>query len=224
MIKFSGGMLLENLENYLKKIGEEGWYNIANSLLYVRCPDKMELLRKTGFDVDGRNDGFIALCYVNHLEGLSFYVIAAAHLRFENIFISKENKSASLSFTAATLKDCLYLNQNYMNIDFSRWKPYVDSIKSTYEADCEEAVEIRKMSELDDFRIKDFPDNIEVLLIGKGFDQERIIVRAETFGENCFNGILLTEPDQPFGIHKGDEISFMLVDRNGSLGTVSIVK
>ena len=110
----------ENLEACLIELGKENWRNISNSIVYVRSADSLDVLNKAGFEVDSRNDGFIGLCFVDHLQGLSFYVIAAAHIRNNNIFISKENKSAKLIFRAQALEKCLYLNQNYMNMDFLR--------------------------------------------------------------------------------------------------------
>ena len=215
---------MENLETYLKKLNEENWRNITNSVVYIRSPEKLEILKTAGFDVDSRNDGFIAMCFVDHIEGLSFYVIAAAHIRDQNIFISKENKSSSLIFRIQGLSECFYLNQEYINVDFLRWDSYAKEIISSYEADCEEAVEMRDITELDDFRNPFFPDDIEVLLLGKSFGQKRVYVRAQRYGENCLYGCLLDEPPVETGLHKGDEIDFMLIEREGKYSTVHVCR
>lgn len=213
---------MENLEKYLKKLGDEKWRDICNSIVYVRCPAMLETLAKAGFEVDSRNDGFICVCFIDHMEGMSFYVIAAAHIRNENIFICKENKSSQLIIRMQALKECLYLNQNYMNMDFLRWDSYIRSVIHDYEEPYEEAVEIRDIMELDEFRNPVSPDEIEVLLIGKETGQERVMVRAEKYGDNCLKGILLNEPESAIGIHKGDEIDFMLVEREGGFSTVHV--
>lgn len=214
---------MENLESCLKSLGNEDWRNITNSMIYIRCPQKLEVLQKAGFEIAGRNDGFLTLCFVDHLKGLSFYVIAAAHIGEDRVFVSKENKSSQLIFTVGELTDCVYLNQDFIEADFSHYYSYIDEIISQFEKDCEEAVDIRKIIKLDDFRNPQFPDNIEVVLIGKGLEQEKVWVRATQFGVNCIYGILLDEPKQDFGIHKDDLIDLMLVERDGKLSTIHAV-
>ena len=216
--------MAENLEICLKLLNDENWRNISNSIVYIRCKEKLKILEKAGFEVDFRNDGFIAMCFVNHLEGLSFYVIAAAHIRNNNIFISRENKNASLIIKAEILKNCLYLNQSYMEINLTKYYLYADALRKQYELPFEEAVSIRDITELDDFRKPFYPDEIEVLFVGKTISQERVFVRAERFGDNCLYGILLDEPKNETGFHKGEEIDFILVEQNGKANTIHFVK
>ena len=212
----------KNLESCLKPLGTEDWRNIANSIVYVRYSQGLDILKKAGFEVDSRNDGFIGMCFVDHVEGRSFYVIAAAHIRDNNIFLSKENKSSRLILRALGLKDCLYLNQENIEVDLSRYYSYAGDIMKEFEEPFGEAVSIRDITELDDFRKPFSPDEIEVLLIGKAFGQERVMIRAEQYGENCLKGILLDEPQAKAGMHKGDEIDFMLVEREGGFSTVHL--
>ena len=208
----------------MKKLNDENWRNISNSIVYIRCKEKLEILKKAGFEVDPRNDGFIAMCFINHLEGLSFYVIAAAHIRDTNIFVCKKNKSSVLVIGAEELKECLYLNQECMEINLPQYYSYAADVMKKYEEPFEEAVSIRDITELDEFRKPFFPDDIEVLLIGKDFDQERVFVRAERYGGNCLYGVLLDEPGEKTGLHKGDEIDFMLLEKDGRSSTVHVVK
>ena len=215
---------MEKLEAFLKKLGEESWRDICNSVVFIRCPEMLDVLKKAGFEVDSRNDGFIAMCFVDHMEGLSFYVIAAAHIRDNNIFVSKENKSSRLIFKAAALKDCLYLNQENIEVDLARYYSYAGAIMKEFEEPFGEAVAILDITELDDFRCPFKPDEIDVLLIGKDFGQERVMVRAERFGENCLYGILVSEPAANTGFSKGDEIDFILVENEGKASTVHVVK
>ncbi len=212
----------EKLELCLKNLGAENWRNICNSLVYIRCPQKLEVLKKASFEVDSRNDGFIAMCFVDHAEGLCFYVIAAAHIRDNNIFVSRENKASRLIFKASEFEKCLYLNQENIEVDLSRYYSYAGAIMKEFEEPFEEAVAIRDITELDDFRRPFNPDEIEVMLIGKEFGQKRIFVRAERFGENCLYGIIVSEPGADTGFCKGDEIDFMLVEREGKLSTVHV--
>lgn len=214
----------KNLELCLRPLEKDSWRNIYNSLVYVRCPGKLEVLKKAGFEVDSRNDGFIGMSFISHLEGLCFYVIAAAHIRNENIFVCRENKVSEVIFKAVDLSSCLYLNQENIDLDLSRYYSYAQNIIKNYEEPFEEAVEIRDITELDGFRKPFWPDEIEVLLIGGAGQQERVFVRAERFGDNCLFGHLVDEPELFEGIHKGDEIDFMLIEREGKSSTVHVVK
>ena len=214
--------MAQNLESFLKKLGDENWRNISNSIVYIRSPEELKLLKLANFPVDPRNDGFIAMCFVDHNEGLSFYVIAAAHIRDANIFVSKENKSSRLIIKAEGLKDCVYLNQDNIDVDLSRYYSYAQGIMAEFEEPFEEAVAIRDIEELDDFRNPRKPDEIEVMLIGKDFGQERVFVRAERFGENCLYGIIVSDVTRKTGFKKGDEIDFMLVEREGGFNTVHV--
>lgn len=215
---------MADLEECLKDLGRENWRNIANSMIYIRCPDKLEVLRKAGFEVVGRNDGVLALCFVDHLKGVCFYVIAAAHIGQDRVFVSKENKSSQLVFPVGELDGYLYLNQDFIEADLSHYYSYVDEIMKEFEKNYEEAVDLRKILELDDFRDPQFPDNIEVVLLAKGLEQEKVWIRATQFGLNCIYGILLDEPQQDFGVHKDDLIDLMLIERDGKMCTVHAVK
>ena len=215
---------MENLEGCLKKLGDENWRELSNTVVYIRCVQKLEVLKKAGFKVDPRNDGFLAMCFIDHEKGLSFYVISAAHIRNSDIFVSPENKSSAIILGAQDLAECLYLNQQYIEIDLSRYFDYAASIKKNYEQNIDDVLYIRDITELDDFRKPFFPDDIEVLLIGKNFGQERIFVRSAHYGENGLTGIILDEPQKATELRKGDEIDFMLVERDGKLSTVCVVK
>ena len=215
---------MENLEACLKKLGEEDWREITNTIVYIRCKEKLELLKKAGFKIDPRNDGFLALTFIDHAKGLSFYAISGAHIRGSDIFVSPENKSSSIILSAEALEDCPYLNQQYIEIDLSQFFYYADSVKRDYEQNIDDVLYIRDITELDDFRKPFFPDDVEVLLLGKTFGQERIFVRTEHYGEKGLSGILLDQPEKAEGLHKGDEIDFMLVERDGKLRTLHVVK
>ena len=213
-----------SLEAFLFPLEKENWRDICNSIVYLRCPQKLEVLRKAGFDVDSRNDGVLALCFVDHNEGLSFYVIAAAHIRADNIFVSKENPASVVLLRASSMPDALCLKSDYINADVTRYESYVTQIVRQYEYGIDDAIKMRGIPELDDFRKPFFPDDVEVLLLGKGLEQEKAFVRCCKYGQSCLYGQLLDEPTQDFGIHKGQQIDFMVLEREGGLSTVHLKK
>lgn len=213
-----------SLEAFLVPLEKESWRDICNSVVYVRCPQLLDTVKKTGFDVDPRNDGVLALCFVDHSQGLSFYVIAAAHIRADNIFVSKENKSSQVLLRASSMPQALCLKSDYINADVSRFDSYVTQIVREYEYALDDAIKMRGITELDDFRKPFYPDEVEVLLLAKGLEQERVFVRVCKYGEGCLYGELLDEPKQDFGIHKADVIDFLVLDRGGKKSTVHVVK
>lgn len=214
----------KNLEAYLVSLYREDWHNICNTLVYLRCKEKMDLLKKAGFEVDPRNDGVLALCFIDHEQGLSFYVIAAAHIRADNIFVSKENPASQVLLRASSMQNALCLKSDYINADVSRYESYVTQIVRQYEYGLDDAIKMRGITELDDFRKPFFPDDVEVLLLSKELEQERVFVRLCKYGQGCLYGELLDEPTQDFGIHKGQQIDFMVLEREGGLSTVHLKK
>lgn len=214
----------KNLEACLVSLYREDWRNICNTLVYLRCKEKMDLLKKAGFEVDPRNDGVLALCFIDHEQGLSFYVIAAAHIRADNIFVSKENPASQVLLRASSMQNALCLKSDYINADVSRYESYVTQIVRQYEYGLDDAIKMRGITELDDFRKPFFPDDVEVLLLSKGLEQERVFVRLCKYGQGCLYGELLDEPEQDFGIHKGQIIDFMVLQREGGLSTVHLKK
>ena len=214
----------KNLEAYLVSLYREDWHNICNTLVYLRCKEKMDLLKKAGFEVDPRNDGVLALCFIDHEQGLSFYVIAAAHIRADNIFVSKENPASQVLLRASSMQNAPCLKSDYINADLSRYESYVTQIVRQYEYGLDDAIKMRGITELDDFRKPFFPDDVEVLLLSKELEQERVFVRLCKYGQGCLYGELLDEPDQDFGIHKGQIIDFMVLQREGGLSTVHLKK
>ena len=213
-----------NLEAFLVPLEKENWRDICNSIVYLRCPKMLEVVKKAGFEVDPRNDGVLALCFIDHEQGLSFYVIAAAHIRADNIFVSKENPASQVLLRASSMQNALCLKSDYINADVSRYESYVTQIVRQYEYGLDDAIKMRGITELDDFRKPFFPDDVEVLLLSKGLEQERVFVRLCKYGQGCLYGELLDEPDQDFGIHKGQIIDFMVLQREGGLSTVHLKK
>lgn len=71
---------------------------------------------------------------------------------------------------------------------------------------------IRANRELDPFRKPGDPDTVKVVLVKEGLDFETQAVRilGRGLGDDSFAGVLLTEPGQDFGRHKGDKVGIVL--------------
>ena len=72
----------------------------------------------------------------------------------------------------------------------------------------EEIETSRSFTFLDGCRHEFFPDDIMVVILKDDFEPEGCWVNIFGLGERCFIGRLLSEPNQDFGCHIGDEIKF----------------
>lgn len=82
---------------------------------------------------------------------------------------------------------------------------------SHYDAD-EEVEASRTFDFLDEFRHEQYIDDVLVLTIKDGLQPEGCWVRISGLQDNCLVGTLLNEPNQDFGYHEGEEISFFLYE------------
>ncbi len=74
----------------------------------------------------------------------------------------------------------------------------------------QEIEEIRGFAFIDEQRHPMYPDDIMVYFFKDGADIEKCWVRAKGLGDGFLTGILLNEPYQNFGCHKGDEVVFVI--------------
>ena len=72
----------------------------------------------------------------------------------------------------------------------------------------EEIETSRSFTFLDGCRHEFFPDDIMVVILKDDFEPEGCWVNIFGLGERCFIGRVLSEPNQDFGCHIGDEIKF----------------
>ena len=84
---------------------------------------------------------------------------------------------------------------------------YLKKLLSIFETN-EAVVATRDVEELDPFRNREYPDDVQVYVAAKGMQIELVWVRLYGLQDNEITGILLNEPDQDFGIHERDIIGF----------------
>ena len=90
-------------------------------------------------------------------------------------------------------------------------KRYADKIEILHHYDANEDIEkTREMSFLDSCRHEFYIDDVRVFLVKEGLKPEGCWTRISGLGDHFFKGILLNEPDQDFGYHEGEEITFFV--------------
>ena len=94
----------------------------------------------------------------------------------------------------------------------------VKQINEWYDTDNSAKEEIRSFEFLDQFRHPSFPDDIVVLFLRGDNNPEKVWVTANHLSDQKIMGELLNEPNQDFGVHKGDTIRIIpYQDPNGKM-------
>ena len=144
--------------------------------------------------------------YIDHEKGFCFEVLALCK--------SERNRSDDLSdemsivIPAEKVKDEEAEIVNDDELLKERYKDRIRILEENFED--KRLTEIRELPSLDDLRDEIYIDDVEVYLHKKEMDLEICHVRLESHEDGRFTGILLDEPDQDLGCHKGDTISFIL--------------
>lgn len=88
---------------------------------------------------------------------------------------------------------------------------YADKIEMLHHYDADEEVEkTREMSFLDGCRHEECIDDVMVFLVKEGLKPEGCWARIIGLGDHFFMATLLNEPDQNFGYHQGEKITFFV--------------
>lgn len=208
---------MSDLEENLKPLDTLFWRNIISSLIYIRCPDEIKSLKKAKYHINSQDDGIFAVCYLDHRNGISFEVLATAHLSESEIIISRINNRTPKVYRMESFLKNDALTQDFFEKETIKFQDKLSSITDAYNYDYQEAIETRKITELDPFRFNQFPDDIKILIIGKKITTEEIWVRANHMEGTTIFGELLNEPNQDIGLHCGDVISFNLIKNKESI-------
>ena len=193
-------------EKKLKTIKGTSFREFERHFLYVRCPDLLDS-QKDIFNIEAETDGFFVLGYVDHEAGLSFRIISSAYIKNDELCVGKENKEVMSILRAESIEESKF---NAIDIDEINLDIYGHYVEETlhYYSSCEEAVDIRGIEVLDQFRHPYYPDDVEIHFVGENIEPENMWLRLTKLKDNSFYGIVLDEPVQKIGIHIGDEISF----------------
>lgn len=99
-------------------------------------------------------------------------------------------------------------------------------INKDYQTD-DDVLRIRSFRELDHLRALGFPDDIMVLFVQEGLQTEGIWRRKLGFSDvdnDFITARMLTEPEAPFGVHRGDIIDATLIRRSdGKIVAVAVL-
>ena len=176
-------------------------------------------------DVDA--NALLCMGYVDHTAGLTYEALALANYCDGDYSVVWEAKDIGLKIRAGSVANKIIMpieNKVLLNKFQSRIE-----ILENYYTDAD-VLECRAITELDEFRHPDFPDDLAMILAKAGNKPEKIWVRTLSYlGKNekviGLKVQLLNEPYVDFGVHAYDVIDAVtFLDDNGERVFAHIVK
>ena len=190
------------------KFKEVGFRAFYHQFCAVKLNSQLKEAMKDFPHADSANYALV-YGYIDREAGLTLEILAAARKTKDGFgFADPATDIRSfIRIEAVADVECYYFSDEDGNLK----KRYAEKIMllDAYAAS-EEVEKTREMGFLDSCRNETYPDDIMVRLIKDGLQPEGCWARLVGLGEHCFMGILLNEPDQPFGYHEGEEIAIFV--------------
>ena len=166
--------------------------------------------RMESMEIDERVNAILAIPYIDHERGISFFTLSTASLDGKNVEICKrEDFSAMSIFRKGDVDESEfeYLENLHVNDDFDI-KDFEDFSKIVDNYHVNDNVEaLRFIDILDNAREPDYPDDLKTIFIKEGLQMEQMWVRAENLDDNqLIEATLLNTPLQDFGVEAGDRV------------------
>ena len=172
-------------------------------------------------------NALLCMGYVDHTAGLTYEALALANYCDGDYSVVWEAKEIGLKIRAGSVADKIIMpieNKVLMN----KFKFRIDILENYYKDS--EYLKCRAISELDEFRHPEFPDDLLMILAKKGNKMERIWVRAiscvgTTDKMIVVKAQLLNEPYENFGVHIHDILDCVsFIDDSGERVFAHIIK
>lgn len=186
---------------------------LESSALLSIAPEMMK-------PVEGDN-GIVVIGFIDPELGLSFYVVGSAlYVPGENLRVTWVGREYRIIARFEDVADIEVTDVEKAQMDVSSFSTLRISVARTYAADPQRQL-TRGMTFLDSNRCEGFPDDVTVIMFQPGKQPEKHWVRCTGQSRECIRGILLSEPEQDFGVHKDETIDF--VPAQDDDGTVMLV-
>lgn len=147
--------------------------------------------------------------YIDRSAGLTLEILAVGVTEKDSVTFF-EGADAYRSF----LRIGAVMEQEFFALedeDGSLYTKHATKIERLRRYDANEKVELtRQMKFLDTSRDPAYIDDVLVYLFKEGLSPEGCWVRITGLEEHSLKGALLNEPDQDFGCHCGEELSFFV--------------
>lgn len=192
----------------MKTINEYSFRELNNQYIFVYT-DTFNYMLQQFFPMPDNTNGFLAYCYLDHEQGMGVEVLQTGFFDSEAkaLKLEKENIDNIIRMELEELAGCEAMLLPSSTPFFSNFAGKIAQIQEDYAANAELEITRRALN-LDSCRQPYAPDTITVKLIKGEEIAEDCQILVEGTEQLGFFGTLLTEPENNFGVHLGDTISF----------------
>lgn len=170
-----------------------------------------DTLRKVTKNLPAAEQGNCILTYgyIDRSAGLTLEILAVGVAEKDSVtFFSGTDTCRSFLRIGAVMEQEFFALGDE---DGSLYAEHASEIERLHHYDASEEVELtRQMEFLDASRDSACIDDVLVYLFKEGLSPEGCWVRITGLEEQSLKGTLLNEPDQDFGCHRGEELSFFV--------------
>ena len=168
-------------------------------------------LREVTKNFPGAEQGNCILTYgyIDRFAGLTLEILAVGVAEKDNVtfFDGTDTYRSFLRIGAVMEQEFFALRDE----DGSLYAEHATKIEQLHHYDASQEVEqTRQMNFLDASRDPSYIDDVLVYLFKESLSPEGCWVRITGLEEHSLKGTLLNEPDQNFGCHRGEELSFFV--------------
>ena len=180
---------------------------IINKLIIIKNKNIGENL--SGNIINDNSDSILCYCYIDETAGISFEYLSNYLFEKDNI-VNNLRKDTFYKFRFETV----------INDEFKMFSGNITGIKEIDEKiniTCKhydlnkDTKELRRYEIFDPFRVKGFPDDVEIYLIKEGLNTEKLYVKLFKIDGQKTYGKLLNEPYQNFDVHLNEVIEIFIV-------------
>lgn len=211
----------KEMESFIKEVNFRKLYH---RLVYIRCPELLKRLEGSGIEMVRDSDGVIAYGYIDEQCGLSFHVFGAASVKKGVIVKGNKDEKAMLLLRRGSVAECTFVGMDDMGVTYPEYDALIKMVRDNYDTKNKAKEEMRRMEFLDDFRHDDFPDDVTVIIYREGLQPEQVWMRCCDLSKEMLYGILLNEPNQNYGVHKGDKVGFLPIKKDNDMLLVACIE
>lgn len=190
------------------KYQEEGFRALFKRFAVFMFTDTLREVTKN-FPGAEQGNCILTYGYIDRSAGLTLEILAVGIVEEDGVtlFGGADDYRSFLRIGAVMDQEFWALGDE----DGSLHAEHATKIERLRRYDASEEVELtRQMEFLDTSRDPSYIDDVLVYLFKEGLSPEGCWVRITGLEEQSLKGTLLNEPDQDFGCHNGEEISFFV--------------
>ena len=204
------------------KLKEKSFRELRKQYIYLAMPELAAQLAAF-FEGAEQATGVLCYCYLEHERGLQLEVLCCARFDAEarslKLFSGNPAQSVTLPYASVSEAETAVLPADLPRL--AEFKSKVKAVQThcNVTADVEKT---RQLTTLDHLRSVERPDEVAVRLV-HGESVEEVTVRLEGVSEMQLYGKLVSEPEEDFGVHAGDSLSFYLVKNAQGIMCLALV-